>query len=394
VVVVPDDATSLVLEANGCYFPRTAYQPKDFEQTKSEDWNVDQRTSRNCSGSRPKAFVVPIPSATIDGSNDFWVDRIWYQPVGKGERIVVLISGKNFSSQIGVLVNGLPLIHSIGMAQPLMRDDSETGRLTELDFKDTDIPGRIERIDANKIVFSFKMPKDFEGTPAITLVAPGKAIDINWLTNIGINGIFPRTLSDASRNACQQPPTAGCIEVGPKMFMGDPVRPLRIESVDVFRAPNGAVNVLVTGAGFDPAHVLYVNGVLAPGAFISKSLMRATNITTPAEDKIQVTIKAGDKTIKSAVANPTLLKIEKVTVVSYEAADAKKPGVLVVRLEGRGFRSGLARSPRKIRLDVTSSTEAFVTIPNPNETEVITLTDPVTSLSASTVVARKPPSPE
>ena len=391
VVVVPDDATSLVLESNGCYFPRSAYQPASFEETRDPDWNIDNRTSRNCGGERTQAFVVPIPSATINGSNDFWVDRVWYQPVGKGERIVVLISGKNFSSQIGVLINGIPLIHSIGMAQPLMRDDSQAGRLTGEEFKDVDIPGRIERIDANKLVFSFKMPKDFEGTPAITLVAPGKAIDINWLTNILVNG-KPRTLSPASVNACSDPPAPGCVEVAPDMFKGDPVRPLRIESVEVFRRPHRTVNVLVTGAGFDEHDTLFVNGVEITGAFVSKTLLSGQNLPAPSDDKIQVTLKAGDKTIKAtAVINPMQLKIDKVTVVSYDAAGGRKPGVLVVKIDGNGFIDNLQSSPRKVRLNVTSKTEAYLTIPSPNETEVVTLTDPVTNLSVSTVVARKPP---
>ncbi len=67
-------------------------------------------------------------------------------------------SGKNFSPQIGVLINGVPLVHSIGLAQPLIRDDSETGRRTADDLKDVEINDRIERIDTNKIIFSFKMP--------------------------------------------------------------------------------------------------------------------------------------------------------------------------------------------------------------------------------------------
>ena len=121
VVVVPEEASSLVLEANGCYFPRSAYQPLDFATTKTAEWNRVNRTSRNCSGTTSKAFVVPIPAATISGSNDFWVNRISYQSVPKGKRIVVLISGQNFSSQIGVLINGVPLPHSIGLAQPLIR---------------------------------------------------------------------------------------------------------------------------------------------------------------------------------------------------------------------------------------------------------------------------------
>ncbi|MGI9066544.1 MAG: hypothetical protein ACR2HX_09080 [Pyrinomonadaceae bacterium] len=242
----------------------------------------------------------------------------------------------------------MPLIHSIGLAQPLMRDDSVTGGLTEKEFKDVDIPGRIERIDANKIVFSFKMPKDFEGTPTITLVAPGKAIDINWLTNVGINRTHPATLSASSTDACVPPATPpGCIRVAEPMFLGDPVRPIRIDSVEVFRGLGRTVNVLVVGAGFETNHELFINGVKITGdvgqpVFISKTLLHAQNISAPTDDAIQVTLKAGDKTIKStAIVNPARLKIAKVTVISYEAATDKKSGVLVVKIEGGGFPDNL-----------------------------------------------------
>lgn len=60
VVVVPHDAASLVFEANGCYFPRSARQPTSFEDTKTRAWNNNSRTSRNC-GEQTKTFIVPIP---------------------------------------------------------------------------------------------------------------------------------------------------------------------------------------------------------------------------------------------------------------------------------------------------------------------------------------------
>jgi hypothetical protein len=68
----------------------------------------------------------------------------------------------------------------------------------------------------------------------------------------------------------------------------------------------------------------------------------------------------------------------------------KKPGMLVVRIERAGFLGKVNSSTKKIRVDFTSSTEAHLTIPNPHETEVVTLTDPVTNISVSTVVARQP----
>lgn len=393
VVVVPDDATSLVLETNGCYFPRSAYQPLNFAHTKDGEWNVAGRTSRNCSGQRSKAFIVPIPTATLQGTNDFWVNNISYQPVGRGKRIVVLISGQNFSSQIGVLINGVPLPHSIGLAQPLIRDDSNAGKLTERDFTNAEIQGRVERIDAKKIVFSFKMPEDYGGTPTITLVAPGKAIDLNWLTNIGINGDpAPATLSGANKDACKSPPTPGCAVVGAPMFADAAPRQLRIDKVEAFRRPRNRINVLIHGAGFEASHRVFVNGFQRAFGLASPTLLTATDIPAPADDQIQISLATNETTIKSsAVVNPFHLKIDKVTVISYEEATNRRPGVLVVRLEGAGFRNDLLRSPTKVRLNVTSTNEAFLTIPNPNQAEVVTLTDPVTKISVSTLVARKPP---
>jgi len=410
VVVVPESVTSLVLEANGCYFPRSHYQPNNFLDTKSKRWNVDERRSRNCGGETTKAFLVPIPSASMNGNNDFWVKSISYKPVGKGKRIVVLISGDNFSSQIGVLVNGVPLVHSIGLAQPLIRDDSRAGEKTLEEFKDAKVKGRIERVDSNKIVFSFEILDGFEGKPNITLVAPGKAIDLNWLDNIEINGREPARLN-ASSNACKNEAddaarecericgtgdiNTNCLTVAEELFRGDPLRPLRIDNIEVFRLRGRrTVTVLVTGAGFKNSteHKLYVNGVLIPKAYVSETLLHAENIDAPSDDRIQVTLSAGAETIKSStVANPASLKIDRVTVVSYEPASGRRAGVLVVRIEGSGFPNLLNPSPRKIRVNVTSSTEAFLTIPNPDETEVVTLTDPVTELSVSTVIARKPP---
>src|SRR6267142_1558683 len=96
-------------------------------------------------------------------------------------------------------------------------------------------------------------------TPAVTLVAPGKAIDLNWLDNIAINGDeAPATLSPSSDKACGKVPTPGCTRVGDPMFMGDPVRPLRIDSVEAFRSSRRRMNVLITGAGFKDSDMVFI----------------------------------------------------------------------------------------------------------------------------------------
>jgi hypothetical protein len=395
VIVVPEEATSLVLESNGCYFPRSQYQPNDFLDTKNPDRWGDRRTSRGCGGG--KAFVVPIPVGE-DGQTNFWVRGIAYKPVPKGERIVVLVSGKNFSSQIGVLVNGVPLLHSIGLAQPLIRDDSRAGAAAGEEFADAEVRGRVERVDSNKIVFSFEMPEEFEGTPAITLVAPGKAIDINWLDNVDINGKYPASLNTPEKpcKAAAEKKEGGrgeeCVHEAEAMFQGSPPKSFRIDSVEVFQVSDKAVAVLITGAGFAGVDRVYVNGVEEVPDHRSGTLLHLKELPAPADDKIAVTLSAGDKTVKStAIANPAQLRIDRVRVISYEAASARRPGVLVVRIQGSGFTDGMSVTPTKVTLNVTSSTEAFLTIPSPNETEVVTLTHPVTKQTITTVVGRKPP---
>ena len=59
-------------------------------------------------------------------------------------------------------------------------------------------------------------------------------------------------------------------------------------------------------------------------------------------------------------------------------------------MEGVGFTSRLeSEEPKRIKVTVTSSTEAYLTIKNPNEAEVITLTDRVTNVSVKAVVTRR-----
>jgi hypothetical protein len=376
VVVVPDEATSLVLESNGCYFPRSAYQPNDFNDTLDRDrWGVEHRTSRNCANS--KAFLVPIPVGG-SGRNDFRVEGLTYRPVDKGERVVVSVHGFNFSAQTGVLVNGSPLTHAIGLAQPLIRDDSETGARTADDLKGEKVRGRIERIDSEQIVFSFEMPATYTGTPTITLVAPGKAIDINRL-NLYINGVHNTSLDALAGSS--------------PMFNLDPDPTVKIDGIEVYRSAGGRrLTALVNGKGFNSAtQNAFVNGVPAPPeAFVSPSLIRA-EIPTPPDETVQLVLSTGNKTIKSkAVPNPAYLKIANVTVVSYELASRRSPvAVLIVKLEGSGFSEWLI--PSTGDLTPLSTSEALLRIEDPALVTPLVLTDRRTGFEARTVITRRRP---
>jgi hypothetical protein len=391
VVIVPEEATSIVVESNGCYFPRSAYQPNDFDDTKDASRWGDSRTSRGCGSSQ--AFVVPIPGG-VDGSNDFWVRGLSFQPVGKGKRIVVLISGSNFSSQIGVLINGVPLTQSIGLAQPLIRDDSKAGAEAVKDANGENIHGRVERIDANKIVASFEMPPDFKGTPTITLIAPGRAVDLNWITLGNIN--------DKKNIELVHYPT--------EMFGHSPSPSgFRIDSVRVFRGRSyGMLTALINGAGFlntgtnppSPAVArVIVNGNWpAQVTFESQSLLRV-EFTAPSDETIKFTLVSRNddqtkvETIESdAVANPARLSISGVEVITYEPAAEDEPATLVVKINGTGFTDKLRASVGE--LAVKSATEAVLTLTNPKTAAIVTLTDDVTGQTVKTVITRKTRSPD
>ena len=370
VVVVPNEATSLVLESNGCYFPRDAYQPNDFNDTlDATRWGIGKRTSRNCGDS--KAFLVPIPVGG-SGRNDFYADRIYYQPVAKGERIVVSVEGYNFSSQMGVLINGSPLTHAIGLAQPLIRDDSLTGARTVDDLKGEKVHGRIERVDSEQIVFSFEVPPDFTGTPTITLVAPGKAIDLNRLSNLRINGVPGTSLENAA-----------------PMFNLDPDPAVKIDGIEVYRSTDGRrLTAVVSGKGFASTQDAYINGVEVPDSgFISPSLIRA-EIPTPPDETVQFVLSTGNKTLKSKpVPNPGHLRISNVTVVTYEPATRVSPvAVLIVKLEGSGFSEWLM--PSEGDLTPLSSSEALLRIENPARITPLIVTDRRTGFEAKTVITR------
>ena len=391
VVVVPDNASSLVLESNGCYFPRSYYPPNDFADTKSTRWNKDGRTSRNCGGNPTKAFIVPIPSAQVGGGNEFWVEKVNFQPVGKGKQVVVAISGENFSPQMGVLVNGVPLLHSIGLAQPLIIDDSASGRRATDDLKDSEVKGRIERVDTEKIIFSLRMPSDFIGTPTITLIAPGRATDINDLV-LEINRTPGMKLSEFK-----------------PMFGFSRPDPFRIDGVKLFRSLTaGRLIAQVSGDGFGKSnpgsssgsdgltHVL-VNGSESKAKVHSPSLL-TIEFDAPTDETIKVTlVSSKDETAESdVVANPSFrLSVAEVEVVTYEAEEEGGPDTILVKIKGTGFSDSLTATlaDRVFPVAVKSATEAVFAMPDPKGAAIVTLQD-ASGRRAKVVVARRAPQPK
>ena len=375
VMVVPTEAEALILQSTGCYFPRSDYQPISFDNTAEQRWTNSE--SHRC-GER-KAFAVPIPGGGENRSNDFWVDGLEYVPAEKGDRVVLSIYGRNFPPQIGMLVDGVPLTQSIGVAQPLIRDDSTAFKEASEELKEAKVGGRIERIDSNQLVAVFERPNGKDQTqPVITLTAPGKALILNnRLLYINRQN---RTLQDS------------LLMFGKRPAQKDP---FRIDKLEIFRSAVGMM-ALLTGAGFANGQRAFVNGLPYPSIAESSALMRIRFPVLP-DEMIRVNLvrpaSAGpppivEQTIASdPVPNPARLTVNSVTVVSYDAGSNDEPATLVVKIEGSGFTDDLRSSLGD--LAVKSATEAILKLTDPEAAVVVTLTDRATGQTVTTVITRK-----
>lgn len=401
VLVVPEEAETLVVETTGCVFPRAEYQPTSFSNTAEPQWRGSTSPSLGCTPHR--SFVVPIPGGGASANNEFWVNSLEYVPVKKGERAVLSISGKNFSSQVGVMIDGVPLTQAIGLAQPFVRDDSLAGQAATQDLKDLNIRGRIERVDSNQIIAVFERLDGKEGTPVITLTSPGKAKNLNRLS-LRVNSVLNTTLEES-----------------PWIFgtkQGEKAK-FRIDGVEVFRSKSdGKLMAVVTGAGFkNNADSSVLSRILVNGDFPTRywldspTLLRA-EFPVLSDETIQVTLVSPDPDpsetpnpdpttiVSDSIANPARLRVTDVSVVAYEAATDEEPGTLIVKIEGSGFSDDLRAYLNKVAAEnalvvaVKSATEAILKITDPEAAAVVILKDIRTGVETKTIVTRRSESPK
>ena len=386
-LVVPEKAESIVLSARGCYFPRKSYQPLDFQDTGHTDWTDPDRFKRyNCGDENTYILTIPGGGET----SNFWVTRVEYDE-GKngGEFATVSVRGKNFSSQMGVLIDGVPLSATVGLAQQhlMPKRPAANGAPAQPATKDcssvTTICGSYERIDSEQIVFSFKMPANYVGTPTITLIAPGKAVDLNPLPNLSIN----RTLNGTLKKD------------GPFMYGSRPSSVLSIKDLQLLDDASGATQrALLIGTNFNNSKdKIYVNGTELTTAVERKSISASLyelNFPVSGDETLKVTVVQDKSVVSKAVPNPNAFKIIKPTVISYEPAAKNKPGVAVVKLEGTGFRTRIRVSQitgaRLERLQTVSATVLIVRLTNLKAPIFIQLADPVTGGLASVVIESLP----
>ncbi len=378
-LVVPQDAESIVLSARGCYFPRKSFQPLDFEDTGHNDWSNDDKFRRyNCG--EQQSYILPVPGGG-DTSN-FWVTSIDYED-GKedGQFVTVSVRGNNFSSQMGVLVDGVPLSASVGLAQPGLMPkklgaDGTVKSVAE-DCATSSRPcGSYERIDPEQIIFSFKMPDDYTGIPTITLVAPGKAVDLNDLSNLRINKNPNVKLKESAF-----------------MFGTRPSEVLSIKDLQLLNDTAGPMQkALLVGTKFDSTKdIIYVNGSSpATKRFISANVYELTFPVSDA-DNIKVTIVQDKSVVSKTVPNPAASKLAKATVVEYKPAMKDKPAI--VRIEGTGFRAPIhvdkIEGAKVTRAPVVSANGIVLRLLDPQPPVYIKVSD-ATGTSVTAVVEELP----
>ena len=402
-LVVPDDADSLVLSARGCYFPRKSYQPIDFEDTSHVDWADDDKFRRyNCNDQQ--TYIIPIPGG--GNTSNFWVTSVNYQPVNNGEFVTVSVRGNNFSSQMGVLINGVPLYPTVGLAHPHLMpkrtvpeqentatngapgnggsgNGEATNGATKTPFPfdcgtTSNICGRYERVDPGQIVFTFKMPSGSAiGIPTITLVAPGKSVDLNSLPNLYVNG------TRLGKNANGMDERISESEQRVLFMFG--VQPLTEVQLVSGISTDRHVDVVIRGAGFDTTKdTIYVNGTKIDAAnrtFKSTNLYEVRMPVT-GEDMLNVTVVQDKRVVTKSVPNPLALRITNTTNLRYDPAANNGQGNLIVKVEGSGFSPrvtfGTITGAQGANIEFISGSEIFVTLNNPAPTIVLRLVDPLT----------------
>jgi predicted nucleic acid-binding Zn-ribbon protein len=373
VAVIPEDAESVVLKAQGCYFPRREKQPVDYNAT--VNWKNSESSS--CSN-REQVFVLPVPGGAGTGA-DFYINELWYSSYRAGGRMMVSIYGQNISPQIGVTINGVPLTQAVGLAQVNIESilNGKVGENCE-----TQICGRFERISTDQIVISFKMPDGYKGTPRISLIAPGKAIEINNL-NLSINGNDDVKLDESPPMFGKEPPDAPR-SIGDFKFAPDPAA-----------APAGSQMIGVASGKYESGDTFYVNGSSAKivGGTCKTANLCIINFPTQQTDFVTLTVVPANNTeesISKTFTNPALLKIISSTIAGFVKATGTTPALLTIKIDGSGFSPStlitINETGAPDRKLIPSSGQMILDIKSPPPVVQITLTDPATGNSATAMI--------
>lgn len=326
VLVVPRDASRIQLKAT----------PRPFRTDKAPG-----------ESGTPTTFELDVPNGP--GDEGFFVTRVDYPLVAVNQRSVVVLRG-DFSSQTGILINGTPLVRAVGVANPWLGSEREKPQTNlSLGEPDTTIKGFYEVINANQLIMIFMMPKDFKGTPQITLVSPGRARYINDIT-MNINGEPWKKLKEyndgymigAKDKDPQTPLTIGDVEMAPE-------RPAPgAAAIQGFIKAN--VNLKVAGSKNGTPKIYFNTAQVAPtslgGGLYQFEVQLPLN-----RESVSFAITEGDEVDTKQYDNPAFAKFA-VTQRHYDQGDPEDPDDDSVTLVIEGRRIG--------DLDVTTDSASYV----------------------------------
>lgn len=227
---VPDSAITLHLGASFCTY-------RSNKRTEGEEC-LDRKDEQAAN------FVLPIPSRQQYG---FYATQIAYHPVEPGQRQVVQLMGDHFSRLTGVLVAGVPLKRSINITAAELK----TERRLELRADSRAIEGEYEILNSREMVFAFRMPPDFVGTPSIIISSPARSRDLLTLEHDD----FMIRVSGGTRESSKQ----RSLRARNDMFVGSQTA---IHSVDLFCRPGPDCDIVIQGVNLPP------NGWEVPGIVV------------------------------------------------------------------------------------------------------------------------------
>jgi len=225
-----------------------------------------------------------------EDTQTFWVEGASYAPVRQGEWCTVILKGRNFSPQLGVLVNGVPLDRVISIA-------TNKGKGAHDQINGTETKGEYEVVNSGTLILNFTMKTSYVGTPILTLVTPEKTGDINSFKIKLNHEDEKRSLREASM-----------------------VMPMFIEDFKFDRINSPFTNpftnrqlIRLSGKGFRPNADILVDGVRVSNQHVSTS---AYIIDRPTQDRFEVTI-----------SQPTKQSYETASL-SFDPEPARQPSIV------------------------------------------------------------------
>lgn len=401
IVVVPKNASSLVLESSGCYFPRSEYQPINFINTQNGDaWkerteNDEEKTM--CT--TQESMVVVIPSNADPSKRNFTVKTLEYKSVQPSERVMVTVRGNSFPTQVGVMVGGTSLVQSIGLAQPLIEDDSTVRESISnvYDFNSNGIYGEFERLSDEEITFWFKMPKDYVGTPPISIVAPGQAKLLN--NDISIRLIVNGDSSNLNKVDDLATPDIDetkfydlKLDKAAYMFgnkLSDPKNESEIYGVDVYRKDDDNVTVVIRGKELNVLDKILINGkpfdkqitplywiqdypIKSKDEYVQVTVVTKGNVLQP--PKVRNPLYKSDSETKPPPApGGDAFNVTDKSTERYTPAGENTPEKLTIKLVGKGFNNSVTSSVGKFTF--ANENLSFLELENPAPATKVKLTD-------------------